>query len=172
MNTRVAIVGASGYAGEELLRILLKHPNVTITCITSRQNAGRQIGEFFPRFVNGTWHSQPLTPMTSPPRRTSHSSRSARTRGGIRRAARQQGNQGHRYLRRLQAQRHGYLQAILQKRPPGACPPPQGRLRIARALSRPVEISPAGGLRRLLCNLGPAPHDRHAQGGNHRNQCH
>ncbi|NLG13354.1 MAG: N-acetyl-gamma-glutamyl-phosphate reductase [Lentisphaerae bacterium] len=51
MNTRVAIVGASGYAGEELLRILLKHPNVTITCITSRQNAGRQIGEFFPRFV-------------------------------------------------------------------------------------------------------------------------
>lgn len=50
-KTRVAILGASGYSGEELLRILLRHPGVEITCITSRQNAGQPIGAVFPRFL-------------------------------------------------------------------------------------------------------------------------
>lgn len=47
---RVAILGAAGYAGEELLRILRHHPNAEITCITSRKNAGEPIGNVFPRF--------------------------------------------------------------------------------------------------------------------------
>ena len=47
----VAILGASGYSGEELLRILLRHPQTEITCITSRQNAGQTIGTVFPRFA-------------------------------------------------------------------------------------------------------------------------
>ena len=48
---RVAILGASGYSGEELLRLLLRHPGVEITCITSRQNAGEPVGKVFPRFA-------------------------------------------------------------------------------------------------------------------------
>jgi len=48
---KVAIIGASGYSGEELLRILLKHTGVEVACITSRQYAGRTIGEVFPRFA-------------------------------------------------------------------------------------------------------------------------
>ncbi|MDJ0757231.1 MAG: N-acetyl-gamma-glutamyl-phosphate reductase [Ardenticatenaceae bacterium] len=40
MNT-VSIVGASGYTGGELLRLLLAHPGVTVKQITSRQYAGR-----------------------------------------------------------------------------------------------------------------------------------
>ena len=39
-KVRVAVFGASGYAGEELLRILLRHPNAEITAVTSRKNAG------------------------------------------------------------------------------------------------------------------------------------
>lgn len=53
MNKKtVAIVGASGYSGEELVSILLKHPNVELTAITSRQYSGRLLGEVFPRFAS------------------------------------------------------------------------------------------------------------------------
>jgi N-acetyl-gamma-glutamyl-phosphate reductase len=53
MTTRtVAVVGASGYSGEELVRLLLSHPHVELTAITSRQNAGRSLGQVFPRFSN------------------------------------------------------------------------------------------------------------------------
>ncbi len=38
---RAAIVGASGYAGGELLRLLLAHPHVEVTQITSETHAGR-----------------------------------------------------------------------------------------------------------------------------------
>ena len=51
---KVAIIGASGYSGEELLRILLKHPNVEVSCITSRQYAGQSVGEIFPRFAESS----------------------------------------------------------------------------------------------------------------------
>jgi N-acetyl-gamma-glutamyl-phosphate reductase len=47
---RVAIVGASGYSGEELVRLLLRHPGVDLTAVTSRQYAGRTVAEVFPRF--------------------------------------------------------------------------------------------------------------------------
>lgn len=50
-QVKVAIVGASGYSGEELLRLLQRHPGVQITCITSRQYAGQRIGTVFPRFA-------------------------------------------------------------------------------------------------------------------------
>jgi N-acetyl-gamma-glutamyl-phosphate reductase len=48
---RVGIVGASGYSGEELLRLLLRHPHAELTCITSRQNAGKPVGSVFPRYM-------------------------------------------------------------------------------------------------------------------------
>lgn len=47
---RVAIVGASGYAGEELIRILLRHPEVELKIITSRSNAGKPVSDVFPKF--------------------------------------------------------------------------------------------------------------------------
>ncbi|MBR4856298.1 MAG: hypothetical protein IKU94_06695, partial [Bacteroidaceae bacterium] len=47
---RVGIVGASGYAGEELVRLLTRHPGVELTCATSRQYAGQTIGSLFPRY--------------------------------------------------------------------------------------------------------------------------
>ena len=49
---KTAIVGASGYTGMELLRILLAHPHVQLTAVTSRQEAGKSLGSVFPRFKN------------------------------------------------------------------------------------------------------------------------
>ena len=48
---RVAVFGAAGYAGEELLRLLLRHPNAEIAAITSRKNAGEDVATVFPRFT-------------------------------------------------------------------------------------------------------------------------
>lgn len=46
---KVAIVGASGYSGQELVRILMHHPGVELVCVTSRQYAGQTLGDVYPR---------------------------------------------------------------------------------------------------------------------------
>ncbi|HEV2966066.1 MAG TPA: N-acetyl-gamma-glutamyl-phosphate reductase, partial [Chthoniobacterales bacterium] len=48
----VAVVGASGYTGEELVRLLLGHPHVDLVAATSRSLAGKSLAEVFPRFAN------------------------------------------------------------------------------------------------------------------------
>jgi N-acetyl-gamma-glutamyl-phosphate reductase len=45
---KVGIVGGTGYTGVELLRILAVHPEVSVTCITSRSEAGRPVADLFP----------------------------------------------------------------------------------------------------------------------------
>jgi len=45
---RVGIVGASGYTGVELARLLAGHPEVRLTVATSRQYAGKPLAEVFP----------------------------------------------------------------------------------------------------------------------------
>lgn len=45
---KVAIVGASGYTGVELIRLLSNHPEVEITAVTSEQSAGKNITSIFP----------------------------------------------------------------------------------------------------------------------------
>ena len=45
---RVGIIGASGYTGAELTRILSAHPEVELTVATSRQNAGLPLSEVYP----------------------------------------------------------------------------------------------------------------------------
>jgi len=45
---RVAIVGASGYGGSELLRILLYHPHVEVVAVTSRSRKGKPVGAVHP----------------------------------------------------------------------------------------------------------------------------
>ncbi|HUL31174.1 MAG TPA: N-acetyl-gamma-glutamyl-phosphate reductase [Thermodesulfobacteriota bacterium] len=48
MKTRVGIVGATGYTGVELLRLLLRHPQVEVTALTSQKYAGIPIDQVFP----------------------------------------------------------------------------------------------------------------------------
>ena len=45
---KIAVVGASGYTGVELLRLLLNHPDVTVSCVTANQNAGEKVATLFP----------------------------------------------------------------------------------------------------------------------------
>ena len=48
MKTRVGIIGATGYTGVELLRLLLHHPEVEVTALTSQKFAGLSIDQVFP----------------------------------------------------------------------------------------------------------------------------
>jgi len=45
---KVAVVGATGYTGVELLRLLVMHPEVEVSCVTSRSNDGQRVDEMFP----------------------------------------------------------------------------------------------------------------------------
>ncbi|MFC7497236.1 MULTISPECIES: N-acetyl-gamma-glutamyl-phosphate reductase [unclassified Nocardioides] len=51
MSTRIAVAGASGYAGGELLRLLLGHPEVEIGALTGASNAGQPLGALQPHLV-------------------------------------------------------------------------------------------------------------------------
>jgi len=46
-KAKVAIFGASGYSGEELVKRLSEHPAVELNCLTSRQFAGKKASEIF-----------------------------------------------------------------------------------------------------------------------------
>ncbi|HEX8295882.1 MAG TPA: N-acetyl-gamma-glutamyl-phosphate reductase [Chthoniobacteraceae bacterium] len=48
---KVAVVGASGYSGEELVRLLIRHPGVELAALTSRQLAGQTLAQVFPKFA-------------------------------------------------------------------------------------------------------------------------
>lgn len=51
MAVRVAVAGASGYAGGEVLRLLLAHPEVEIGALTGNSNAGRRLGGLQPHLL-------------------------------------------------------------------------------------------------------------------------
>ncbi|MDP2586194.1 MAG: N-acetyl-gamma-glutamyl-phosphate reductase [Candidatus Komeilibacteria bacterium] len=51
---KVSIVGGSGYAGGELLRLLLNHPHVEVTQITSRSMAGKKVTLLHPNLRKAT----------------------------------------------------------------------------------------------------------------------
>ena len=48
----IGIVGASGYSGEVLLSLLLDHPNITLTKVTSRTLVGQSVETVFPSLRN------------------------------------------------------------------------------------------------------------------------
>ena len=47
---KVSIIGATGYAGAELLSILHRHPQVDVVHITSESSTGKEISELYPHF--------------------------------------------------------------------------------------------------------------------------
>ena len=48
----VAVLGTSGYVGQELLKKLLSHPKVKVKYIFSRSHKGKKLKEVFPLFIN------------------------------------------------------------------------------------------------------------------------
>ena len=51
MSFKVAVAGASGYAGGEALRLLLGHPEIEIGALTGGSNAGEKLGSLQPHLV-------------------------------------------------------------------------------------------------------------------------
>ena len=49
---KASIIGASGYAGEELIRLLHGHPQVEITYMTSERHTGKSISSLYPHLMN------------------------------------------------------------------------------------------------------------------------
>ena len=45
---KIGIVGATGYTGVELLRLLSSHPNAEVTAVTSRSEASIAVADYFP----------------------------------------------------------------------------------------------------------------------------
>ena len=48
---RIGIIGATGYTGQELLRLLVAHPGVEIGPVTSRAEKGRPVADVFPSLL-------------------------------------------------------------------------------------------------------------------------
>ncbi|KAL0376117.1 UNVERIFIED_CONTAM: putative N-acetyl-gamma-glutamyl-phosphate reductase, chloroplastic [Sesamum calycinum] len=48
---RIGVLGASGYTGSEITRLLASHPNYQITLMTADRKAGQSIGSVFPHLV-------------------------------------------------------------------------------------------------------------------------
>ncbi len=51
MTKRVAVAGASGYAGGEVLRLLLAHPDLEVGAVTAGGNAGQPLGSIHPHLT-------------------------------------------------------------------------------------------------------------------------
>jgi N-acetyl-gamma-glutamyl-phosphate reductase len=51
MGARVAVAGASGYAGGELLRLLAGHPDLELDAVTAESNAGRRVADVHPHLA-------------------------------------------------------------------------------------------------------------------------
>ena len=49
-KAKIGVLGASGYTGSELVRMLLRHPRVEIALLTAERSAGQEMREVFPQF--------------------------------------------------------------------------------------------------------------------------
>src|SRR6516165_12229269 len=49
-KARIGVLGASGYTGAELVRLLLRHPRAEIALLTADRRAGQEMRAVFPQF--------------------------------------------------------------------------------------------------------------------------
>lgn len=54
MSYKVGVIGAAGYAGAELVRLLLQHPEFDLTVITSNADAGTALADAYPAFAGAS----------------------------------------------------------------------------------------------------------------------
>jgi N-acetyl-gamma-glutamyl-phosphate reductase len=59
---KISIAGATGYTGIELLRLLVKHPEVEIVTLTAESHAGKNIAEVAPSLQG--WVDQTLVKLS------------------------------------------------------------------------------------------------------------
>lgn len=51
-TVRIAVLGASGYTGADLVRIALSHPNIEIAALSANARAGQMMADVWPHFVH------------------------------------------------------------------------------------------------------------------------
>lgn len=56
---KIGIIGASGYTGNELIRLLENHPHAELTVATSRPNVGKKVCEVYPSLSSNVIFSEP-----------------------------------------------------------------------------------------------------------------
>ena len=49
-TAKIGVLGASGYTGSELVRLLLRHPHVELALLTADRRAGQEMAAVFPQF--------------------------------------------------------------------------------------------------------------------------
>src|SRR6476660_5691185 len=49
-KAKIGVLGASGYTGSECVRLLLRHPRVTLAALTADRRAGQEMRDVFPQF--------------------------------------------------------------------------------------------------------------------------
>ena len=54
MTHKIAILGASGYTGAELIRLIAQHPNIEIVALSGERKAGMEMAEVFPHLRHMT----------------------------------------------------------------------------------------------------------------------
>ncbi|MGN0302521.1 MAG: N-acetyl-gamma-glutamyl-phosphate reductase [Anaerotardibacter sp.] len=52
MGLKVGIVGAAGYAGAELVRLLSRHPEFDLVCVTSNSDKGQKVTDLYPALLD------------------------------------------------------------------------------------------------------------------------
>ena len=139
-KARIGVLGASGYTGAELVRLLLRHPRAEIVLLTADRRAGQEMGRCFR-------NSRP-TSCRSWSRLTASTGRGrgsivafcalphATTQKVIAELLARRRDQGGRPLRRLPARRPGRLRTLVRPRAPCAAPSAGGSLRPRRGLPR------------------------------------
>ena len=50
-KAKIGVLGASGYTGSELVRLLLRHPHAEIALLTADRRAGQEMAAVFPQFA-------------------------------------------------------------------------------------------------------------------------
>lgn len=51
-KNRVAVIGASGYTGADLIRLAARHPGITISALTAHTHAGQAVSTVFPHLAH------------------------------------------------------------------------------------------------------------------------
>ena len=59
-KAKIGVLGASGYTGSDLVRLLLRHPRAEIVLLTADRSAGKEMREVYPQFspfgINGGYY--------------------------------------------------------------------------------------------------------------------
>ena len=66
---KVSIVGATGYVGIELMRLLHQHPEVEIKDLVSKSSAGQRLVDLYPQFRGSSLNAVSYTHLTLPTNR-------------------------------------------------------------------------------------------------------